>query len=58
MLELSKLVADHICNNGIDSLPISRQLEVIRRVILSYFLNLNLLAQEIAEVKDNSITSF
>lgn len=58
VLELSKLVADHICNNGIDSLPISRQPEVTRRVILSYFLNLDLSAQEIAAVEDDSATSF
>ncbi|KAJ9257552.1 hypothetical protein DTO195F2_5534 [Paecilomyces variotii] len=57
-LELFKLVADHICNNGIDSLPISRQPEATRRAILSYFLNLDLSAQEIAAVEDDSATSF
>jgi hypothetical protein len=57
-LELFKLVADHICNNGIGSLPISRQPGVTRRVILSYFLNLDLSAQEIAAVEDDSASRF
>ncbi|KAL4861979.1 hypothetical protein BDV12DRAFT_207643 [Aspergillus spectabilis] len=57
-LELSKMIADHICNNGIDSLPISRQPEVTRRAIFSYFLNLDLSAQEIAAVEGDSATSF
>ncbi|KAL4994276.1 hypothetical protein BDV10DRAFT_189152 [Aspergillus recurvatus] len=57
-LELFGLIADHIYNNGIDSLPISRQPEITRRIILSYLLNLDLSAEEIAAVEGDSTTSF
>ncbi|KAL4749322.1 hypothetical protein BDW72DRAFT_214126 [Aspergillus terricola var. indicus] len=57
-LELLRMIANHICNNGIDSLPISRQPEATRRAILSYLLNLDLSAEEIAAVEGDSATSF
>ncbi|KAL4812455.1 hypothetical protein BDW67DRAFT_193625 [Aspergillus spinulosporus] len=57
-LELFRLVANHICNNGIDSLPISRQPEATRRAILSYILNIDLSAEEIAAVEGDNATSF
>ncbi|KAL4737892.1 hypothetical protein BDV11DRAFT_171491 [Aspergillus similis] len=57
-LKLFRLIANHICNNGIDSLPISRQPEATRKAILSYILNLDLSAQEIAAVEGDSAASF
>ena len=56
--ELFKLIADHISNNGIDSLPISRQPGMTRMAILSYFLNLDLSPQEVAAVEGDSETTF
>lgn len=57
-VDLLRQIANHICNNGIESLPISRQPETTRRAILSYLLNTDLSAQEIAAVEGDSATSF
>ncbi|KAL4786748.1 hypothetical protein BJX76DRAFT_365241 [Aspergillus varians] len=57
-LELFRMVAEHICTYGIDSLPVSRQPEASRRAILSYILNLELSAQDIAAVEGNHASSF
>jgi hypothetical protein len=57
-VDLSRQIANHICNNGIESLPISRQPEETRGAILSYLLNIDLSAQEIAAVESDSATSF
>ncbi|KAL4870316.1 hypothetical protein BDV12DRAFT_195464 [Aspergillus spectabilis] len=52
-LERFRMIADHICNNGIGSLP-----EATRKAVLSYIFNLDLSEQEVAAVEDDSTTSF
>ncbi|KAL3474851.1 hypothetical protein BJX99DRAFT_271463 [Aspergillus californicus] len=56
--ELFKEIAEHICKNGIGSLPIPRQSKPARRAILSYILCQTLSVHEIAAVEDSSATSF
>ncbi|RDW69108.1 uncharacterized protein DSM5745_08868 [Aspergillus mulundensis] len=56
--ELFKMIANHICNKGIDSLPMSRQPELIRKAVFIYILNPDLAASEIAAVEDNSTELF
>ncbi|KAL4884182.1 hypothetical protein BJY04DRAFT_225986 [Aspergillus karnatakaensis] len=56
--ELLRIVTDHICNNGIGSLPISRQPEAIRNAVFAYILNPDLSEQQAAAVEDDSAASF
>ncbi|KUL81399.1 hypothetical protein ZTR_10665 [Talaromyces verruculosus] len=56
--ELLRRVAQHICENDIDSLAISRQTEKSRRAILKYIFNPNLSVQEIDEVENDGPWSF
>ncbi|OKL58449.1 hypothetical protein UA08_06149 [Talaromyces atroroseus] len=56
--ELLQRVAQHICENGIDSLAISRQTEKSRAAILTYILSPELSAQEIDAVEDEGPSSF
>jgi hypothetical protein len=56
--ELFRRVAQHICENGIDSLAISRQTEKSRRAILKYIFNPDLSVQEIDAVENEGPSSF
>ncbi|KGO74157.1 Protein of unknown function DUF3638 [Penicillium italicum] len=51
-------VATHICNNGIDSLPISRQPKQVRDAVLKYVTKRDLTPDEIAAVEDRGNHSF
>jgi hypothetical protein len=57
-LELFKRIAQHVCENGIDSLPISRQPERMRKAVLSYILNQDLSTQEVDAVENDGPASF
>ncbi|KAL2840210.1 hypothetical protein BJY01DRAFT_250125 [Aspergillus pseudoustus] len=57
-LELFSQIAHHVCESGIDSLPMARQPRATRRAILSYILNPELSQQEAAAVEDESAASF
>jgi hypothetical protein len=57
-LELSKKVAQHICDHGIDSLPITRQPRETREAIFSYILHPTLSVEEVTAVEGGSVTSF
>lgn len=56
--DLFQRIAEHICNNGIDSLPVSRQPKAIRRALLSYILKSELSPEEIAAVEGEGLTTF
>jgi hypothetical protein len=56
--KLFKTVAHHICENGIDSIAISRQTEISRRAILTYILSPDLSEQEIDAVENEGPSSF
>ncbi|KAL3491513.1 hypothetical protein BJX62DRAFT_237111 [Aspergillus germanicus] len=56
-MELARAVADHICHNGIDSLPVSRQPEVTRKAVLTYILQSDLSEQEVAIVENGDAKS-
>jgi hypothetical protein len=58
VLELFQAIASHICQNGIDSLPIARQPEATRQAVLSYILQADVSKQEVAIVEDDSATGF
>lgn len=55
---LFERIAAHICDNGIDSLPISRQLQQVREAVLNYAVKPDLTADEIAAVENDGPTSF
>ena len=57
-VELFSRICDHICNNGIDSLPISRQPEAMRRSIRSYILDPDVSPEVVAVVEGGNATSF
>ncbi|KAL4951222.1 hypothetical protein BDW69DRAFT_42194 [Aspergillus filifer] len=56
--ELFEKIADHICSNGIDSLPISRQPEAMRAAIRSYILDLEVSPSTVAVVEDEDDNGF
>ncbi|KAF4985920.1 hypothetical protein F66182_16880, partial [Fusarium sp. NRRL 66182] len=56
--KLLQQIAQHICENDIDSLAISRQTENSRKAILKYILNPELSAQEIDAVENEGPSSF
>lgn len=56
--ELLRRVAQHVCENGIDSLAISRQTEKSRKAILKYILSPDLSVQEIDAVENGGPSSF
>lgn len=56
--ELLRRVAQHACENGIDSLAISRQTEKSRRAILKYIIKPDLSAQEVGAVENGGPSSF
>lgn len=55
---LFERIAAHICDNGIDSLLISRQLQQVREAVLNYAVKLDLTADEIAAVENDGPMSF
>jgi hypothetical protein len=57
-LELFRRVATHICENGIDSLPIARQSKAARRAVLAYTLKQELSLEEISSVEEKGPAGF
>lgn len=57
-IELLKRIGEHVCNNGIDSLPITRQSENTRSAVLAYILKSDTSAQEVAAVENDGVTGF
>ncbi|KAF9894652.1 hypothetical protein FE257_006540 [Aspergillus nanangensis] len=57
-LQLFNRIAEHVCNNGIDTLPISRQPAMTRKAVLSYCLDPDLSEQEVSAVEDSSASGF
>lgn len=55
---LSERIAKHVCNIGIDCLPISRQPKRVRDTVLSYCLEPDLSMDQIATVEDESPGGF
>jgi hypothetical protein len=55
---LFDLITTHICDNGIDHLPISRQPVEVRDAVRTYVLKSHLTAEEIAIVEDDSPAGF
>ncbi|KAJ5168682.1 uncharacterized protein N7482_004276 [Penicillium canariense] len=55
---LFDLMTTHICDSGIDHLPISRQPLKVREAVRTYMLKPDLTADEIATVEDDSPTGF
>lgn len=56
--ELFNRICEHICNNGLHSLPISRQPGAMRRAIRSYILDPNVSAAVVSAVEGGNATSF
>ncbi|KAL4963332.1 uncharacterized protein BDV14DRAFT_201959 [Aspergillus stella-maris] len=56
--ELFEKIADHICSNGIDALPISRQPEAMRAAIRSYILDLEVSPSTVAMVEGEDDSGF
>ncbi|KAH1900111.1 hypothetical protein KXV57_008631 [Aspergillus fumigatus] len=57
-LELLQRVATHICEHGIDSLPISRQSKTARQAVRAYILKQELSSEEISSVEDTGPAGF
>ncbi|KAL4944048.1 hypothetical protein BDV06DRAFT_220625 [Aspergillus oleicola] len=57
-LKLFEMIADHVCSNGIDSLPISRQPEAMRTAIRAYILDLDVSPSNIAMVEGVNDSGF
>ncbi|KAL4796122.1 hypothetical protein BDV19DRAFT_388541 [Aspergillus venezuelensis] len=55
---LFERIADHICSNGIDSLPVSRQPEPMRAAIRSYILDLDVSPSIVAMVENEDDCGF
>lgn len=57
-LELFRQVATHVCNYGINSLPVFRQSRAVRRAVLAYTLKQELSLEEISSVKEEGPAGF
>jgi hypothetical protein len=57
-LELFRRVATHVCDHGIDSLPIFRQSKAVRRAVLAYTLKQELSLEEISSVEEDGPAGF
>ncbi|KAL3412906.1 hypothetical protein V8F44DRAFT_645694 [Aspergillus fumigatus] len=57
-LELFRRVATHVCDHGIDSLPVFRQSRAVRRAVLAYTLKQELSLEEISSVEEEGPAGF